>query len=92
MMSYGDGGGGGAAAAAAGGDGMGPPPQPPAAFDAGSTRQLAIRRSQVRGVGFGMELRDAIVTGYRGQFGPAERAGVQIGWSAPPRPAPPPAG
>eukprot|EP01047_Picozoa_sp_COSAG01_P092092 COSAG01_NODE_23537_length_811_cov_1.977528_3_plen_58_part_01 len=58
MMSYG-----GAAAAVAGGDGMGPPPQPqpPAAFDAGSTRQLAIRRSQVQGVGFGMELRDAIV-------------------------------
>merc|ERR1719261_1345002 len=44
------------------------------------TRRMAISRSRVQGVGYGMTLNDCKVTGYRGEFGPAERAGVQVGW------------
>ena len=45
------------------------------------TRRVAIPRSRVNGVGYGMTLNDCNVTGFRGEFGPAERAGVSVGWN-----------
>ena len=55
--------------------------RPSVAVDPTRTRRVAIPRSRVNGVGYGMTLNDCEVTGFRGEFGPAERAGVSVGWN-----------